>query len=235
MKSTSHFKDRPEMDGQEEYQGFKVWQLRRDGRLKPIRDRLDKMYGVGDWGFDELAADAVRRSTKVREQQRDVKRAEKQEKKEEGKAFDERVKQYLTHFQNATPNDMMLLRQMVDIELQLDNISEMRRDLKDVMEIKRLGELQVKLSAEHRQIQTLLGVDRNSRETQVDAAVEVKRLVDGAKKLLEERSTPIRCPYCNNQRKLNLGFIVYHFRDTGWQFTFTCPNPECAKEVMLRG
>lgn len=200
------------------YKGFPIWKIERHMRLKPIREAMDKAYGTGNWGKDEIVADMLDRQAR--------KAYEPVEKKKThiGQLTD-KVKVYEKHFENITPNDRRMILQLVEIETQLEQISLKRASEKlTPQEMKVLGELEIKFSGEYRQIQSALGIDRASRETQIDASLELKKFVGGAKKLLDEQSVPIRCPYCSGVN-LNQGFILFHFRqDVPWKWVSECPR-----------
>ena len=200
------------------YKGYPRWKIERHKRLKPIREAMDKSYGAGNWGDDEIVADMLDRQS--RKAYEPVER-----KKTHTSQITDKVKIYEKHFENITPNDRRMILQLVEIETQLEQIALKRASEKlSAQEMKILGELEIKFSTEYRQIQLALGIDRASRETQIDASVELKRFVSGAKELLDQQSVPIRCPYCTGSN-INQGFILFHFRqDVAWKWVQECPK-----------
>ncbi len=200
------------------YKGYPRWKIERHKRLKPIREAMDKAYGPGNWGDDEIVADMLDR------QSRKAYEPVEREKTHTTKITD-KVKLYEKHFENITPNDRRMILQLVEIETQLEQIALKRASEKlTPQEMKVLGELEIKFSGEYRQIQSALGIDRASRETQIDASLELKKFVSGAKQLLDEQAVPIRCPYCTASN-VNQGFILFHFRqDVAWKWVQECPK-----------
>ena len=190
---------------------------------------LNKQYGEGKWGAQEVVFYILTR------------RAEKVEEKYNPKAVvtkssrtrDEKLENYLSVFKNVTPNDEQSLLAMVDIEIQQEIIS---RKLDDEgltsSDRKSLNETYASLSREHRQLQTSLGIGRAERSADIDAAQEIGAFVTGAREFLEKQSIPIRCRHCN--KDLNLGFVVFHHRNVAaWEFNFQCPK--CGKTNRIQG
>ena len=209
--------------------------IKKASSLFPIQATLNKQYGAGNWGVDEIGAQLL----KSRAGRADKKTARKVVETKEvyhdlNRSVDKRVDAYISHFEGVTPNDIQAFRQMAVLETQMAEVETRLHDaglLPD--ELKKYGELYSKLSGEFRQLQTSLGIDRASRETQVDTAEELKKMMKGAQELLKKHGVPIICPKCREDNvKINQGFVMFHFRqDVTWTWTSQCPK--CGSMIVL--
>ena len=220
-------------------------------RLTGIISVMDKKYGFQNWGEDEVANYLIEsRNNKLLAGRGKVGKVDKagkivKERKpapipEEDRTLAQRINSLMSHYEpeSITANDAQTFRNMAVIEMQMGRIDELLQDEEDVSQLKILSETYAKLSGEYRQLQSTLGIDRNSRDTQVDTANELKRMIAGAKELLEKHSVPIVCPKCLESEaeiKINQGFIVFHFRqNVPWRWESVCPR--CGeKMVMVNG
>ncbi len=234
---TTHPLDETSLDKRAYYKdsGFRIWEIQRDVKLVPIKRKLDKKYGPGLWGWDEAVADMQER----RERKRSLKGVFNQQRKQRLLTVEQRVDQYRAAFSNMTPNDETAIHQLATIEKEMAEIEDTRRmhakgeiDV-SIADLEKLGKLYINYSTEFRNLQKSLGIDRASRETDVDAGNEVRRFVEGSKKFLAEKTIPIRCPHCDAEHHLNLGYIYFAFQDASpWTFSVEkCPN--CKKPFTI--
>ena len=209
---------------------FKIWEVERHARLAPIRERLNKLYGEGVWGMDEALQDL--------EHSREIKaQSHLERKKERRRTVKSRVDAYLQVFKDPTPNDYQSIAAMSNIEEQMESIEDELATSKDlkVDDRKKLGELYAKLSTEHRQLQTALGILRADRESEMDTAAEIKRFIHGAKQKIADEGIVIACPHCSEKMALNQGFVLFHFKaNVKWKWESQCPNPKCKKMFVLK-
>jgi hypothetical protein len=190
---------------------------------------MDKLYGEGVWGLDEVYQDMVRNRT-VRVD------AVRVAKTKHRRTVEMRVKEYLSTFQDPTPNDVQSLNSMSNLEVQMEGIEdELLGENLRVDDRKKLGELYARLSAEHRQLQTALGIIRSDRESEMDMAAEFKRLIQGAKQKISEEGIRITCPHCFEKMALAQGLILFHYKvNVKWKWESQCPNPKCKKWIVLK-
>jgi hypothetical protein len=209
--------------------------IRKNSTLFPIITKMNKLYGAGNWGIDELGQDILERRSKTPDKKtpRVVVKA-KEVYKDTNRSIEQRVDAYISNFEGVTQNDIQTFRQMAVLEQQMVEIETRLLDKGLIpAELKTLGELYTKLSGEFRQLQSILGIDRSSRETQVDTAEALKRYVHGADELLKKHAVEIRCPKCvAKEVVINQGYIMFHFRnDVTWTWTSRCP--QCGEMLVL--
>lgn len=212
---------------------FRVWEVERDSRLTPIVRRLNYKFGDGNWGLKEVAEDMVLRA----EGKIGLASRRDRERNEKRQSVKERLESYLETFRDPTPNDLQSLTALCNLEIQMEGIDDRRlTELKlTVDEEVKLGQLYTKLSTEHRQLQTALGIDRGSRETEVDAAAEWKKLVQGASEKIKEVGIEIRCPHCKDEMNLNQGLVLFHFKGSRpWRWESVCANLKCGRTFTLQ-
>lgn len=211
----------------------------KSSKLFPIRVSLNKQYGLNLWGVNEvgqyLLNSRANRGDKKGKQR--IKVEAKKVYKDTERSVVQRVDAYISNFEGVTPNDIQTFRQMAVLEQQMVEI-EARLQLKeqlDPKDLKTLGELYTKLSGEFRQLQSVLGIDRSSRETQVDTAAELKKMIGAAKELLKKNSIPITCKSCAEKGVVIAeGYVLFHFRnDVKWSWDSVCP--QCGNNIHLEG
>lgn len=206
--------------------------------LAGIRRHLSVMHGKGEWGEDEY----VRYMMEIYEHDRDalVKEPPKELPIPTGSAED-RFQAYMEYYEDPAPNDILLLRQMARIEAQLDAIQD-KWDAA-VSEGSRVAskgwsDMVKSLTAEHRNIQSTLGISRSARDktrSRDDLADYVQDIIRKTSDFVDEQTIEIRCPHCAlspAQTEINLGFVLFHFRqEVPWHFEFQCPL--CQETVRL--
>ena len=211
---------------------FKVWEVERHARLTSTKRKLKDKLGTSNWSLEDVAKDLA----EVRERKKTQKESVKSRRQREG-SMKNRVDEYLATFKDITPNDLQSITAMCNLELQMESIENelaTSENLK-VDDRKKLGELYAKLSTEHRQLQTALGIIRADRESEMDTAAEINRFKQGAKKKLEEEGIQIACPHCQEKMALNQGFVLFHFKaNVRWKWESQCPNPKCKKWFVLK-
>jgi len=190
--------------------------------LGGVRRALDKQYGEGKWGNEEARVYIqVKKFAKLS-------KGDKAQKKIEPATVEERLKAYLEAFDVVTPNDEEMLRAMADIEVRLGTIRELLDDETSPTEIKKLTEVQTKLLTEHRQLQTILGIDKAGRERGKKAKSafdEIQELVAEGARFIEEQL--VKISHCGIQ----MGWLLYHFDEMGYKFETRCPR--CREEVQI--
>jgi len=143
-----------------------------------------------------------------------------------------RLQEYLSVYEAETPNDVSVLRRLCASDIVLERLNERWINLSthngSPTEIKALVESITKISAENRQLQMHLKIDKSSRGEGEDAGKKLMDYIQAAKKIMHQQGFPIICAACakSESKTVNLyGFIVWHFeQDVDWSFTFTCPR-----------
>lgn len=215
--------------------------------LAGIRRHLNDHYGKGEWGDDEFDQYMHELYGRAVEQSEAAERAERPPKEfpiaEEGATFDERVQAYIDYFENPSPNDLVMIRTMVSIEMAIENanqqyVAALSADSVSRSAAKGWSDIVRQMSREHRLIQETLGIGRAKREKEdkdVDQVEYVRSVMRRATSFVKEHSIPIRCPYCTGEEaevEINMGFILFHFRqDVPWRFEYQCPR--CGESIVL--
>lgn len=215
------------------YRGRTEVAIARYGRLAPMKRMLDERYGEGQWGRDQVVDLMDERDRIKAGAAQEKAAAEEIKNNSRASRVGKRLAKYLSAYSNVTPNDEILFRELAEIEQQLDE--QTGRMFEKETERQGAAKIRIQLIAEHRKIQEQLGIARNQREGELDQETALRRLVEGSRALLEKRSVRIECPECLRQRrKINLGFIVYHFhRQSYWTFSTLCPR--CGAQITLTG
>lgn len=224
------------------YRGYREIDISRYQRLKHAQDELTKRWGPGPWDQDKVV-DLMREreARKVEELLASVAPARAQKITRDHQQVAKK-EAYRRAFPDVTPNDDVLIDQLVEIELQLEELSEdahkatLTEKGDNLSDKAKRGKLRLDLIAEHRRIQNELGIVRSKRQDELDAAKVITETARRGRQLLGERSVPIRCPKCHGTHAINQGFILFHFAEhVSWQWTSTCPNPECGAEIVITG
>ena len=216
-------------------------ELRRQGSLVGIKRELSRRYGDLQWGNAELLAYIFEREA--------LKASGSLPKGKTGKVgpgatVEQRLAAYKSQYPDARLNDDSTLHRMCVIEFELEAIQAQREFMTsgdelgkyDIDNYKKLSELYLKYSAEHRACQTALGITRAMREEDIDKAQTIKDFIQEGKKFIKEKTVRIECPHCKGTRKLNFGFVAFHFDGkVPWRFETVCPNPDCRLPFTIRG
>lgn len=205
-------------------EGITQMDVRRLSTQPKLIAKFDRDYGAGQWGAKELIAYLESDDVK--------KRRAKNRKDARSGEINARLEEYTDSFENITPNDLAMFENLVGIELRMDSI---RKDLDSATEpaaLDKLAKALQTLSAEHRQIQTVLGIGRSKRGEQFNLQHELDNFLKSADELVHSQSIVIHCTEC--QSDIDLGFILYYFKDnTPWTFMFNCPK--CGKLIYQSG
>jgi predicted RNA-binding Zn-ribbon protein involved in translation (DUF1610 family) len=222
------------------YRGYKEIDISRYVRLKHATVELEKRWGPGPWDRDKVV-DLMREreADKVQALLDSVARPQAQN-IARGKQMEIRTEKYRSAFPDVTPNDEVLITQLVEIELQLDELTEDARmaalteDGDNLTNKGKRSKMRLELIAEHRRIQNELGIARSKRQDELDSAKVITDTAKRAQALLAGRSTRIECPKCKGEHVVNQGFILFHFaKHMPWKWTSTCPN--CGAEIVIEG
>jgi len=195
--------------------------IRRYARFKGPQQALDNIYGEGKWGDEEVKKYIEETKFKEYTKQR-AKLAPRPT------PVEERLAAYLEEFDVVTPNDEVALREMAEIEINLEAIGKLMAGETDPTEIKKLASSKKELLNEHRQLQIILGIDRKGREKskkQKSAVDEIQELVEEGAKFIEEQL--VKISHCG----IEMGWLLYHFEESGYEFRARCPR--CGEEVEI--
>lgn len=188
--------------------------------MKGTISAMQNMYG-DEWGDEEVRLFIQeKRFEKVQEGLIDEARSQ------------ERFKKYMEAFENYTPNDEQMVLAMCSIEVQLERIRETLESGKvtDVKEIQNLSKAQTDLLKEHRSIQTALGIQRQSRKSEKQSALELIRSeIERAREFMEEKLITITHEGCNIQE----GWVFNDFPELPFRCQFTCAR--CGGDIIIEG
>jgi len=214
---------------------FEEWYERLSPRwrtLVGVRSHMDQKYGQDNWGDDEFTQYMLGRYQFYREQEKRL--AEPQVPLPSDDEIERRVQEYLRVYEEpAAPNDMVMLRQMATMEVQMESVqTRLNTAIQDgdQARTRTWSGIMKSMVKDHRDIQSLLGIDRTSRDKSKsrDEMVEyIQDIIRKAGEFVDEHAIPIRCPTCMEsqaQTELDMGHILFHFRqDVPWKFEFQCP------------
>lgn len=193
------------------------------------------------WGDEELKAYIVERhhykiqflfqerNTRVKEDEENAKRVK------------EIVRSYLEHFTRPTPNDLVQIEEMAQIQLGLEELNRrlttIMRNSKDKdgsRDLEVLAKTRKDMLSSFQALEKNLGIDRESRHQESDTVSMFEMVKGQALELMKKRSRSIICPNCEkNGQVFNAGFVVFHFdkNNLNWQFTWHCPR--CNQDVSV--
>jgi hypothetical protein len=141
--------------------------------------------------------------------------------------FDNKVKEYQNAYVDVTPNDLEIIKGLVIVELQLEAIRQMVFHGKFSGEdLRSLIDAQGTLSAEYRQLQKTLGIDRRTRdnsEEEKDAVNKIDDIIEQASDYYKNKMV------CISHCGIKFGHMLCHFG--GWTFTATCPR--CGEKFTI--
>ena len=218
--------------------------IAKSSNLFPVKAALNKQYGFDEWGPEQVAkylqAGRLAKASQGKSHQRGKKIDVERIAPLENADFKSRLEALMSPFDKdtITPNDYISFRNLAEIQMQMDALTEQLRSgeyRSDVSKLKTLNETYAKLSGEARQLQSALGIDRSSRETQVDTGAAIRHMVQGAQETLRANAVMIVCPACKARDVLiNQGYILFHFRqDVPWKWESVCPK--CGGPVRFEG
>jgi hypothetical protein len=224
------------------YRGLREIDISRYQRLKHAKDELTKRWGPGPWDRDKVVDLMREREANKVQALLDSVAPAKAQKINRDHQMVSKTEAYRRAFPDVTPNDEVLITQLVEIELQLEELTQdaneaaMTTDGDNLGNKAKRGKLRLDLIAEHRRIQNELGIARSKRQDELDTAKVISETAQRAMALLTERATKIVCPKCNGEHMINQGFILFHFaKHVPWKWTSTCPNPKCGAEIVIEG
>lgn len=211
--------------------------IRQYRALKTTQAYLDKTYGAGNWGDEEVAA-YIRQKQAEKAGRRTLEAAAERIGVTPPDAlpqdFDARLRQYILSYEGITPNDLTSFRTLVTLDMQIEKLQRQLVETDDVLVQTKIGDSVATLSREHRQLQDSMGIARAKRKAETNAQDEVNRLRDGARAFVEKLGVEIKCQHCRSD--FQMGWLLFHFRDdTPWRFSFTCPNPKCGRITEILG
>jgi hypothetical protein len=152
---------------------------------------------------------------------------------------------YLAFYEAKTANDKHSLRQLCSLEVAIDDLESIENSmLKDLQNPKKAAEIsdtyinsiantRIKYLAEYRQLQLMLGIDRNTRdkrESEQGGTDYMRQLMLASNELLAKKAVKIVCQNCaSTGTLLNQGFVLSHFGN--WTFESECPK--CQSKISL--
>lgn len=218
-------------------------EIRRFAVLGGVKTVLNRRYPDG-WGDEQVRAYIIERRrqrieiTLIRYRNLDT------ERKNVEQLVEGKVKEYLAHFRDPTPNDLVSLREMARISLTLDMLAEKqeamildaRIDQKEISsrDFESISKVRADSMRAFAALEKQLGIDRQSRESESDTLTLLQETRAEAARLLASRKRDITCAACEAKGELfNLGFIVFHFEQNGLAYEFACQCPRCGGVARL--
>ncbi len=152
-----------------------------------------------------------------------------------------RIEEYLADLDKSsiTVSDRSQIKNLARLEIGIEQLTEKLATIGEVesKSAKALSDNLTSLMAQHRQISSLLGIDRKSRSSRGEGEYEqyLPRLHKEALNFVMENAVIILCPHCVKEKaqvKINEGMIIFHFRDNvAWSWTSACPR--CRQEFTI--
>lgn len=236
--------------------------VRSRSKLAGVKRALDKMYGEGVWGIEEarryviqrewekkIACDAAQRAG-VGDTMALVPVASADEEPADlsvpidDAEIEAAAQHILDTFPDLVETNRPMLRQREYYNRILPYLAAgILAALKsgDDTQLRQKQQIMTDLQREVRQIETTLGLDAGSlRSGGVDEVRgEVLIVMDRALAMLNKHAIRIACPACRagkQERHINLGFLLYHFRqDAPWHLFVICPHPDCQQGIHIYG
>lgn len=146
----------------------------------------------------------------------------------------ERIDQYMSDLDKSsiTASDRSQIKNLARLDIAIEELTNKLSGIADASDktAKTLSDNLTRLMAQHRQISSLLGIDRKSRANRGEGEYEsyLPRLHREAQAFLYEHSLMIVCPHCIQDKartKILEGTIIFHFKeDVAWSWTSHCPK-----------
>ena len=225
--------------------------------LLPIRRKLDRMYGESEWGENELRA-YIARSEWDKKVARDKWNATKDapgapeapEAKTGAPAtlsnfdLDTEAERFMQDYPDLGEINRPMVRQLILYNRLLVNLAEqMESEIigKDPTAARRTQQMMTAIQSEVRQIHKVLGLDAGSLRSggAEERRQEILQTMDRAKALLNKSAVRITCPAClasSQERVINLGYVLYHFKEEmPFHWWTLCPHPDCGQGIHIHG
>ena len=225
----------------------RIWE-----NLQPVRRAMDRIHGEGEWGFEDLRRYVARRqwatklaydaTTAPKEAQAltvpDATPAAPTE------TVETAVQRIMDNFPDLTEVNRPMVRQRELYYRILGPLAEeVASDVAqgNIKDVRQKQQIMTDLQREVRQIESSLGLDAGSlRSGGVDEIrKEIYTVMDRAKALLDKHAVRITCPACRaskTARHINMGYILFHFRqDVPFHFFTICPHPDCGQGIHISG
>lgn len=151
--------------------------------------------------------------------------------------------QYLEYYADPAPNDLLALRQLVSMEIQLAQVDKLIDGVLNpedgdinTSRYKNLVSVQKQLSTEMRLLQDSLGISRkirDQRRSESEMADHLRANIEQARELMSQLGTRLYCPHCRGEKGTAIlhGFIIDHFPETGCTVQKRCPS--CGREYEI--
>ena len=225
-------------------------------KLKGVRSSLDAMYGAGEWGDAEarhyvaqrqwerkLAWDAAQAVGPGDISAPAVPGAPLAPNK--GGDIEAAVQHVMDNFPDLTEANRPMVRQREYYNRVLEQLvvklhANLVGDGK-AADVRQTQQMMTDIQREVRQIEKTLALDAGSlRAGGIDELrAEILKVMDRAKALLDKHTIRIACPACQasrQERHINLGWVLYHFRQDGpFHWFCVCPHPECGLAIHIHG
>lgn len=233
--------------------------VRSRSKLKPIRSMMDRRYGEGNWGDEEIrqyvaraewqkklvweAAQAAGVPTTV-ELVATTKEPVKPGVPIDDAEIEEATQHILDTFPDLTEANRPMIRQREYYNRILPHLAAgILHDLEqgNDAQVRQKQQTMTDLQREVRQIDKDLGLDAGSLRSEGidDVRKEVLTVMDRSLAMLNKHAVRIVCPACRAGKQevhINLGWLLYHFRqDDPWHFFCKCPHPDCRQGIHIRG
>lgn len=218
--------------------------VRSRSKLLPVSRKMDRMYGEGEWGDDELRQYICQQEWKKRQkyQQYLTEQGQAGPTLVAGTTADERVESLMQQFPELSEAHLPMVRQLVAFERGLARLTVQFDEAvthKDLPKVRKYQQAMTDLQRELRLMSQQLQIDVGSLrgEGAVEIRQEVMTLMDRSQALLQKHAVRLTCPACQEKGiVINLGFLLFHFRDdVPWRFWCACPHERCGQGIHIEG
>lgn len=223
--------------------------------LQPVRRAMDRIHDGEEWGFEDLRRYVARREWEKKlaweahttalvaktVQAPTVPGSTSAAPLETVEAAVQRV---MNNFPDLTEVNRPMVRQRELYYRALRPLAaQVAEDIasNNMKDVRSKQQIMTDMQREVRQIESALGLDAGSlRSGGVDEIRrEIYTVMDRAKALLDKHAVRITCPACRAskaERHINMGYILFHFRqDVPFHFFTICPHPECNQGIHISG
>lgn len=206
--------------------------------LKGAAAALDQLY-PGGWGDAEIKTYIIKKRRERLAGIFDQHETEKTREADSERRVKEIVAGYLLHFPSPTPNDKVLVTELARITLALDDLNaryqkELHKAAPSAKDLETISKTRKDLLTSFQSLEKNLGIDRESRHQESDAATMFESVKRKANELLKKRARTITCNHCEHQGVLiNYGFVVFHLEQNNIPFNFKFVCPRCGQPAVM--
>lgn len=229
-------------------------------KLAGVRKAMARLYGA-DWGNEELRLYVARREWEKKIAweaasnaglvgggmvgERKSASALDTTMLPKGEDIEAAVQRVMDSFPDLTEANRPMVRQREYYNRVLEQLAKRLQaglaDKGDAGHVRQTQQMLIDIQKEARQIEKDLRLDAGSLRSGgiEELRAEIIKVMDRSKALLNKHAIRIMCPACmasRQERHINLGWLLYHFRqDKPFHFFTICPYPDCDQAIHIYG